>query len=379
MRKQFDIGLYGPGWMGQVHTNSFKTAQYMFYPDSKWNVDVKAVVGSSEAKGKAFAQRFGIPYSYKTYKEMLQNADINVFCNTTPDDLHVQPTLDAIRLGKHVICEKPLALNSKDAKEMYDAAEAAGVKHLTCFNYRFFPAVRLAYELIQQGHLGKIYHFAGSYYQDHGSFEETLAEDIWYVSGSGIDQGISTHLIDMSRFLLGDIATVSGMKKTYNTKRNSRSGVIETDTTEGFFTMLEFESGATGMMQSLGVANGKQSEFSFEIFGSKGSIRWDNWDDPNTLHVYQPETLTPGVRGWVKVVCTESDHPFMDVWWPKGHGLGWEHGHVNMLAHFLDCVAEDKPIDPLGATFKEGYEVEVIIETIHQSFKEGRHLPIKYT
>jgi len=374
-RKQFGVGILGAGWMAKVHTNGYRTAQYMFHPNSKWNVDIRGVCGVDEAESKAFAERFGIQNAYADYTSMLQNPEITVFNNCAPDHVHVEPTLAAIKAGKHVVCEKPLALNAKDAKAMWEAAEAAGVKHLCCFSYRFMPAVRLAYEMIQQGALGKIYHFAGTYYQDQGSFEDTLAEDIWFVSGSGVDQGIATHLIDMSRFLVGEIATVSGMKKTYNTTRNSKNGPIAVDATEGFFTMLEFENGATGMMQNLGVANGKQSEFSIEIFGSKGSLRWD-MADPNILHVYQPETLTPRVRGWVKVNCTEADHPFMDIWWPKGHVLGWEHGNINMLAHFLDAVAEDKPIGPLGATFREGYEVEAILETIHQSDREGRRLPI---
>jgi predicted dehydrogenase len=202
-------------------------------------------------------------------------------------------------------------------------------------------------------------------------------EDVWYVSGSGVDQGITTHLVDMSRFLLGDIATVSGMSRTYNKKRNSRKGLVDVDSTEGFFTMLEFENGCTGMMQTLGVAFGKQSEFSIEIFGSKGSLRWD-MADPNMLYVYQQRTSAEKVRGWVKVSCTEPDHPFMDIWWPRGHMLGWEHGHVNMLAHFLDCLAEGGDVSPLGATFKEGYEVASIIETIHRSAKEGRKLPISF-
>jgi len=374
-RTQFGVGILGAGWMARVHTNGYRTAQYMFHPKSKWNVAVKAVCGVSEAESKGFAERFGIDNAYADYDAMLQSSDINVFNNCAPDPIHVKPTLAAIKAEKHVVCEKPLALNAKDAKEMWEAAEAANVKHLCCFSYRFMPAIRLAYEMIRQGALGTLYHFSGNYYQDQGSFEDTPAEDIWFVSGSGVDQGIATHLIDMSRFLVGDIATVSGMKKTYNTKRNSKKGIIDVDAVEGFFTMLEFANGATGMMQNLGVANGKQSEFSIEIFGSKGSLRWD-MADPNILHVYQPETLTSRIRGWVKVNCTESDHPFMDIWWPKGHVLGWEHGNINMLAHFLDCVAEDKPIGPLGGTFKDGYEVGAIIETIHQSSQEGKRLPI---
>ena len=374
-RKKLGVGLLGAGWMAKVHANGYKTAQYMFHLKNNWDVEVLGACGVNEAESKAFAERFGLPRYYADYREMLQDPDIHIFDNDAPDPVHCQPAIDAAKAGRHVVCEKPLALNAKDSRAMLDAAEAAGVKHLCCFSYRFMPAIRLAYEMIRQGALGKIYHFAGTYYQDQGSFEETPVENVWYIMGSGVDQGIATHLIDMSRFLVGEIATVSGLKKTYNTTRGSKNGPVVVDATEGFFTMLEFENGATGMMQNLGVANGKQSEFSIEIFGSKGSLRWD-MADPNILLVYQPQTLTPKIRGWVKVNCTEPDHPFMDIWWPKGHVLGWEHGNVNMLAHFLDCIAEDKPVAPLGGTFRDGYEVEAIIETIHQSSREGRKLPI---
>jgi predicted dehydrogenase len=376
-RKKLGVGLLGCGWMGRVHSNGYKTARYIFWPKSKWDAELVATCGIDLAEGQAFAERFQFGRAYATYGEMLKDPEVTVFDNVAPDPIHVAPTIAAAKAGKHIVCEKPLAVKASDAKAMYDAAESAGVKHLCCFSYRFMPAVRLAYQLINGGELGKIYHFAGTYYQDQGSFEETPAEQVWYVMGSGVEQGITTHLIDMSRFLLGDIATVHGMSKTYNTKRSSAKGPMDVKATEGFFTMLEYERGCTGMMQSLGVANGKQSEFSFEIFGSKGSLRWD-MADPNILYVYLTGSSMPGVRGWTKINATEPDHPFMDVWWPKGHVLGWEHGNINMLAHFLDCIAEDRSISPLGATFKEGWEVASIIETIHRSALEGKKLTVSF-
>ena len=377
-RKNFGVGILGTGWMGSVHSKGFMAARCMFWQKSRWDVKLVGVCGSSPQKGQAFAERFMVENYHSSLDELLADKSVMVFDNVTPDHLHVEPTLAAIRAGKHVICEKPIALKSTDAKKMWEEAQRAGVKHLCCFSYRFLPAVRLAHDLIKDGALGRLYHFAGTYYQDQGSFEETPAEKVWYVSGSGVDQGIGTHLIDMSRFLMGDdITAVSGMRHTYVTKRNSAKGVVDVDATEGFFTMLEYGKGGTGVMQCLGVANGKQSEFSVEIFGSGGSLRW-NMADPNILWLYQSDTLTAKARGWIKINCTEPDHPFMDIWWPKGHVLGWEDGHVNMLAHFLDCLAEDGNVAPFGATFKEGYEVASIIEAINQSAVEGRKLKVSY-
>lgn len=376
-RKKVGIGMLGAGWMGRAHNNAFKTAHYMNWPTSNWEPELIMIGSSDEEKGKMAAERFGYEEGVGEYQAIIKNPKVDVFVNVTPDPFHVEPSIEAALAGKHVICEKPLAVGSADAKRMYDSVTKAGVKNLCCFNYRFFPAVRLAYELIQSGALGKIYHFSGKYHQDQGSVVEAPAEDVWYVVGSGISQGITSHLIDMSRFLIGEILTVNGMATIYNKVRNSKSGPVDVKTDEGFFSMIEFENDVTGVFQSLGVANGKRSEFSFEIFGSRGSLAW-NVEEPNFLEVYLSDTTNPKIVGFTKVCATEPNHPFMDVWWPKGHTLGWEHGHVNMIAHFMDCVVNDKSVAPLGATFEDGYKVAVIIDTIHASSKQAKKLEIKY-
>jgi predicted dehydrogenase len=376
-RKRVGIGMLGAGWMGRAHTNAYKTAQYMFWPESRWTIDLVGIGGIDEKEGKEAAERYGYAHGYAGYEKLISDSDIDIFDNVAPDTVHVIPTIAAAGAGKNVVCEKPIALNSRDAKAMLDAAESAAVKHMSGFCYRFIPAVRLAYELIRNCVLGKVYHFSGTYYQDQGSFEDTPIEKVWYIMGSGVDQGIATHMIDMARFLVGEIGTVFGQSKTYNTRRPSKSGMVDVDAVEGFFSLFEFISGPTGVIQTLGVANGKQSEFSFEIFGSKGSMRWD-MADPNILYVYLSDTVNPKVLGWTRVCVTEANHPFMDIWWPKGHVLGWEHGHINMLAHFVDCVANDKDIAPLGGTFEDGYKVAVIIDAIHQSSLEGRKVLIEY-
>lgn len=371
-RKQLRIGMLGTGWMCRTHCHAYSTANYMYNSD-RWQANLSAVAGSSPAKGAAAAERYGFVRSAANWQELASAADVDVFDNVAPDALHVEPTIAAMLSGKHVVCEKPIAVSVEDARRMLDVAREMGVKNLCCFSYRFMPAVRLSYELIRSGALGRIYHFAGTYYQDQGSSPETPLEKVWYAVGSGVDQGIATHMIDMARFLVGEICSVSGMVKTYVRRRDSRAGEVDINATEGFFTLLEFDTDATGVMQSLGVANGKQSEFSFEIFGSGGSLRWD-MADPNNLYVYLKEHADPRVVGWTKVCVTEANHPFMDVWWPKGHLVGWESGHVNMLAHFLRCVATGESVAPLGATFEDGLRAAAVIEAAHQSAQSGRRV-----
>lgn len=377
MRKKIGIGMMGTGWMCKAHTNAYLTSRYMFWEKSNFDVSLVAIGGVTEEDGKKAAERYGYKTGCQGYRDIIAMKDVDVFDNVTPDRLHVEPTIEAIRAGKHVVCEKPMAVSVKDAVRMLDAVREAKVKNICGFCYRFVPAVRLAYELIKSGQIGKIYHFGGTYYQDQGRFENTPVEKVWYITGSGVDQGIASHMIDMSRWLVGEIASVTGMVKTYVTKRPSNSGMVDVNATEGFFTLLEFENGATGCMQCLGVANGKQSEFSFEIFGTKGSLRWD-MADPNNLYVYLADTVNPKVVGWTKVCATEPNHPFMDIWWPRGHVLGWEHAHINMLAYFLECIAEDRDVAPYGGTFEDGYKVAAIIDFIHKSAETGKKINVEY-
>ncbi len=374
-RKTIHIGMLGAGWMGKTHTHAYHSMNYMKYPSS-WRAELTAIASSSPEKSAAAAERFGYARPAADWRALVADPEIDVFDNVAPDGMHVEPTIAAMRAGKHVVCEKPIGVTQEEVRRMADTARETGVHNLCCFSYRFVPAVRLAYELIQAGALGHIYHFAGTYYQDQGSFPETPVEKVWYVLGSGIDQGIGTHLIDMSRFLVGEIATVCGMAKTYVTRRDSKAGPVDVNATEGFFTMLEFEGGATGMMQCLGVANGKQSEFSIEIFGSKGSFRWD-MADLNNLYVHLSETTNPKVTGWTKVCATEPNHPFVDVWWPRGHLIGWDCGAANMLAHFLDCVASGESVAPLGGTFEDALRTMEVIDAAHRSWREGRRLAVE--
>lgn len=275
-KKQIGIGQIGCGWMGRAHANSYRTMRYMGWYEHNFEPVLRIIGGKDQAEGDDAALRFGFERSCGGWEKVVTDPQVDVVDNVTPDPLHVEPSIAAAKNGKHIICEKPLAVTAADAKRMLDAVQQAGVKHLCGFCYRFFPAVRLAHDLIQEGRIGKIYHFSGKYFQDQGSREETPAEDVWYIGWSGVGQGITSHMIDMSRFLVGDLASVQGMQSTYNKVRPSkRGGTVDVSADEGFFAMVEFQNGASGLYESLGVANGKRNQFSWEIYGSKGSMMWD--------------------------------------------------------------------------------------------------------
>ena len=373
-KRKLRRGMIGTGWMCRAHTNAYKTMRYMGWHDQNFEPVLKIIGRSSPEKGEDAMKRYGFEKSCAGWEAVVSDPDVDIVDNVTPDRLHMAPSIAAAEQGKHIFCEKPLAVSSEDAGRMADAVRKAGVKSGCGFCYRFFPAVRLAHDLIQEGRLGKIYHFSGKYFQDQGSHEDVPAEDVWYIGWSGIGQGITSHLIDMSRFLVGEPKFIQGMTSTYNRTRPSKNGgTVGCTADEGFFAMVGFDNGASGLYESLGVANGKRNQFSWEIYGSKGSMMWDV-ADPNYLHLYLDDVCDPRVRGFTKINVTEAVHPLLDMWWPQGHGLGWEHGHINMLAHFLDCIANDKPVSPLGGTFEDGYSVAKIIEAINTSSLTGQRV-----
>jgi predicted dehydrogenase len=367
--------------MGKAHSNAFHSIPYLFHPET-YEIERTAICASTLTSAQMGAKRFGFQRAYGSCDEMLNNGEITVFDNAGPDPTHYPTVIQAIKLGKHIYCEKPVAMNSDQAKEMYRSADAAGIVHMAGFNYRFFPANLLAKKLIQEGKVGKILHTRFLYDQPYGASEKLSAEDIWYNNtgkADGVGQAIGCHVVDLARFLVGEIVSLSGTSRIYQPKRLSRRGDPVTITgEESSLAHVDFANGATGTLESTQVAMGMPNNFHYEIFGSKGSFLF-SLHRPSYLQVYLENTTVKEVAGFTDVSVTQDalGHPYADVFWPMGHNIGWEHGHIAAIAHFLDCVAKDSTVQPLGATLYDGYVAEKIIETIKQSSKEGRRLDIR--
>ena len=371
------IGLLGCGFIGQVHSNAYLKIPFTCQPPAA-SPQLVALCDTAGADEKA--SKFGYQGSYSDWKRMVEDPRIRVIDNCTPDDMHCEPSVAAAEHGKHVICEKPLAMTVEQARAMMLAAQRAGVKTMCCHNYRFLPAVRLARELIEKGAVGKIYHFRGQYLQPYGHDPEEVIENAWYAAGtaSGTLLGIGSHVIDMARFLVGEITTVSGLVKTFNSQRKRASGKVEEVTAdEGNIASVEFDGGAIGSLESSCVCAGRKNEFTWEINGSKGSIAFD-LEDPNHLQVYDSQGAREETLGFANVSVTSPGHPLQAAYLPPGHNAGWEYGHLYALNHFLGCVANDKPVEPYGATFEDGYKVQVIMEAINESSRTGRRIELKY-
>ncbi|MBA3844426.1 MAG: Gfo/Idh/MocA family oxidoreductase, partial [Actinobacteria bacterium] len=239
---------------------------------------------------------------------------------------------------------------------------ASGVKHLTAFNYRFVPAIRLARELIEAGELGEIYSFRGQYLQEWGS----TTDDAWRFhqadAGSGALGDLGAHVIDLSRYLVGELTGVSATTRTFMPDR-------EVD--DAFQAVAEFEGGAIGTFEATRFAPGRKNALSWEINGSKGSLAFD-------LERLNELEHSDGTKGFRTILVSEADHPFWSWWWPHGHMIGWEHTFVHEIHHLLSAIADDTDVAPHGATFEDGYRAAEVCDAILRSAASRKHEAISY-
>ena len=312
---------------------------------------------------------------------MAADDQIDVFDNCGPDPVHSQPCIAALEHGKHVVCEKPMAVSVEQARRMRDAAAAATGKSMCTFNYRFVPAVRFAKDLIADGRIGTIYQMRIHYLQMAGHDPSLSPSQAWYSAWphSGGLQGIGSHAIDQCRFLVGEIANVSALVRTFNKDREIPSVGCPAEVTsdEGTAALLDFANGAIGVLESSVVATGRKNFLAWEINGSKGSLRWD-LEHPNSLFACLDDKGDTSLLGFTEISVTENCHPLVGAWWPQGHNIGWEHSHIIEKFHFLDAVANDKPLDPCQATFEDGYRVATIIDAMRRSSLSGQRIAITF-
>lgn len=374
------VGMLGYAFMGKAHSNAFKKLPYMMYPPVAMPKLV-AICGRNPEATQTAAERFGYEKYYTDWREMLKDDEIQLFDNGGPNNEHAEPCIAAAQLGKHILCEKPLARTAKEAASMLDAVTKAGVKHAVAFNYRFVPAVRLARDLIEQGRLGQIYHFRAVYLQEW-IMPHYGTPHIWRLdkslAGSGALGDLGAHSIDLARFLVGEPRRVSAETQTFIKERPDSSGVMKkVDVDDAFVATVEFENGAIGSFEASRYAGGRKNYNSFEINGEKGSIVF-NLERLNELQVFWVGEEPRETQGFHSINVSESYHPWWSNWWPQGHIIGWEHTFVHEINHLLDAIVNNKPVAPYGADFTDGYRNAVICDAILQSAQDGRRVDIKY-
>src|SRR5213592_1012326 len=362
---EIGVGMLGYAFMGKAHSNAFRKVEYMAWPPPLVPRLV-AIAGRNEDAVAEAARRYGYEGWTTDWHDIVTDERIGLFDNGGPNSLHAEPTIAAAETGKHVLCEKPLGRTADESHEVWRRVAATGVKHLCGFNYRFVPAVRLARELIDQGRIGEIRHFRGRYLQDWG---DDPSLDTWRFhpgeAGSGALGDLGAHVVDLSRYLVGEIASVSALVKTFLPGREV-DDVIE--------AVVEFESGAVGTIESTRLALGRRNAFQWEINGSQGSLAFD-MERLNELQVFRNGSRT---RGFTTVLVSEADHPFWEFWWPPGHIIGWEHTFVHELHHLLTAIRDDGDVAPHGATLEDGYRAAEVCDAILRSAQSGAREAVSY-
>ena len=364
MTNEIGIGMLGYAFMGKAHTRAFRELTAL---QGALRPRLVAIAGRSEDAVAAVADRYGYERWTTDWQDLVGDPDIGLFDNGGPNSLHAEPTIAAAEAGKHVLCEKPLGRDAAESYEIWQRVAATGVKHLCGFNYRFVPAVRLAREMIEAGELGEIRHFRGRYLQDWG---DDPSLDTWRFhpdeAGSGALGDLGTHVVDLARFLVGEIATVSGLVHTFFEDRR---------VDDALEAAVEFEQGSVGTIEATRLALGRRNAFQWEINGSKGSLAFD-MERLNELQVFRADG--DRARGFKTVLVSESDHPFWHFWWPPGHIVGWGDTFVHEIHHLLSAIAEETDVAPYGATFEDGYRASEVCDAIVRSSESGERVTVSY-
>jgi predicted dehydrogenase len=373
--KELNIAMIGTGFMGKAHALVYSAMPLFFWPPPATPVR-KVVVDVTDDLASSARDRLGFADYATNWKDVVGRPDIDVVDICTPNNSHAEIAIAAAKAGKHILCEKPLALDAAEAKAMLDAVEAAGVTHMVAFNYRHAPAVIMAKQLVDAGRVGEILTFHGRYLQDWSAdpgtplswrFQKKLA-------GSGALGDVGTHIIDMTRYIMGDFQSVNAIVRTHISERPLQQGVFDkmasaqrdasgpkgpVDVDDAFITMIRFANGAAGTIEATRNAYGHHNGLGFEINGTKGSIIFDYQrlnelqvmfgDDQAQLHGFRTLHMGPA-------------HPYGEHLWPiPGLGVGYIDVKIIECFNFIKAVTEGRPGEP---NFRDGYEIARICDAI---------------
>ena len=369
------IGMLGYAFMGKAHTNALKKIAYMPWPPP-YKPRLVAIAGRNEDAVKEAAHRYGYERWTTDWRDVVSDPEVKIFDNGGPNDVHLEPTVAAAKAGKHVICEKPLGRTADESYEIWKGVAGTGVKAMTAFNYRFYPAICLAKEMIDAGELGEIYHFRGRYHQEW--IMDPQFPKVWRldkaVAGSGALGDLGAHVIDQSRYLVGDPVAVNGVLRTFIKERPG--GTVDVD--DAFEATVEFANGAIGTYEATRFAQGRKNQMRWELNGSKGTLLFDS-ERQNELLVHMGDSKPGGhAQGFRTVLVSEAYHPYWQHWWPHGHMIGWEDNFVHELLHLLTTIKEDGEIGPHGGTMEDGYRCAEVCDAIVRSHETGQRQEIEY-
>lgn len=385
MTKPLNVGVIGMGFMGRAHSNAHRKVNHFFELEHK--PVLKAICAlETEEKLKSFADTWGYE-SYETdWRKLIARDDIDQVDICTPNVTHKEIVLAAAEAGKNIICEKPLAMNVAEAEEMCAAVEKAGVPNLVSFNYRRVPAISLAKQVIDEGRIGRPFHYRATYLQDW-----TISADVpqggdalWRLdiktAGSGVTGDLLAHSIDTAEWLNGPIKSVVAKTETFVKQRmHAETGKVEpVGIDDACMFLAVFENGSMGTFESTRYARGRKNYNTFELNGEQGSVHFD-LEDPQYLDYFRyadPDTgkkVEDHLTGWQRIHVTNFEHPYMDRWWVPGCTIGYEHTFVHQLADFLKGIETGKPTQP---DFRSGLRTQKVCDAVIDSARTGTWVEI---
>ena len=371
-KKKLGIGVVGCGFMGRTHSNAFGKVNRFF--DLEYQPVLTAVCARNVASAEAFAENWGFTSFETDWRKLIARADVDLVDIASPNDTHAEIAIAAAAAGKMVMCEKPLGRNATESEKMTAAVESAAVPNMVWYNYRRVPAVMLAKQLVDEGRLGRIFHYRAKFLQDW-----TISADLpqggaglWRldasVAGSGVTGDLLAHCIDTAMWLNGPIDTVTAMTETFIKERSHTiSGKVEPVTIDDASAFLaRFHNHSLATFEATRYARGHKALYTLEINGADASIMWDLHD----LHrlQYFDHSDEGRVRGWRSLHITDSDHPYMKHWWVPGLQIGYEHTFIHQAADFLEALAGGKSASP---TFREALATDYVTDAVLQSGRSG--------
>jgi len=372
-KKKLNIGLVGYGFMGRTHSNAFLQTPRFF--DVPYEPVLKAVCARNADRVKSFAANWGYESIETDWRALVGRRDIDLVDIASPNDTHAEIAVAAARAGKMVSCEKPLGRNAAEAEQMVEAVETARVPNTVWYNYRRVPAVVLIKELIDQGKLGRIFHYRAQFLQDWTISQDLPqgGEGLWRldvgVAGSGVTGDLLAHCIDTAMWLNGPIAELTAMTETFIKERtHTLTGKVEpVGIDDASAVLARFQNGSLALFEATRYARGHKALYTLEINGEHASARWDLHD----LHRLQwfDHRDEGKLRGWRSIHVTDGDHPYMKHWWVPGLQIGYEHTFIHQFADFLNAAGSNTSASP---TFRDGLATDHVTDAILKSAKTGR-------
>jgi len=380
MSKSLNVAMIGYGFMGKAHSNAYRKVGN-FFPELEHRPNLKCLCARDATKAGAFAETWGYESVETDWKKVVERDDIDLVDICSPNDSHLEIAVAAAKAGKMVACEKPLAMNVAEAEEMTAAVEEAGVPNMVWFNYRRVPAISLARQVVEEGRIGKPYHYRATYLQDW-----TIAEDVpqggaalWRldvdVAGSGVTGDLLAHSIDTAMWLNGPITRVVADTETFVKERmHQETGEVQpVGIDDACMFLARFANGSMGTFESTRYARGRKNYNTFEMNGADGSVKFD-LEDPQYLDFFEYTQMQSGKKvedhltGWRRVHVTNSEHPYMDKWWVPGCTVGYEHTFIHALADFLEGVEKGTPTQP---DFRNALQTQKVCDAVLASAQSG--------